>query len=157
MQAVSQQIKKALGQIRQSFQGIVARGGSEKLQLTGLADETLQEVDLFQQVGFSSFVPKNARVIVIPLQGKTSKSIVVATASGPIVINAAEGETCIYDQYGHSVWLKEDGTHITGNLFIDGDVKSTGDVSDSKSSMQAMRKIYNEHKNGNTPEPETKM
>ncbi|MFW2122865.1 phage baseplate assembly protein [Acinetobacter ursingii] len=157
MHAISQQVKKGLGQIRQSFQGIVARGGSDVLQLTGYADETLQEVELFQQVGFSSHIPENARVVVIPLQGKTAKSIVVATTAGNVVINVESGETCIYDQFGHSVWLKQDGTHVAGDLFVDGNISSTGEVSDQKSSMQEMRDIYNGHKHGNTSVPNEQM
>lgn len=157
MGAVSQQVKKAMGQIRQSFQGIVARGGSDLLQLSGYSDETLQDVELVQQVGFSSHIPEGARVVVIPLQGKTAKSIVVATTAGNVVINVESGETCIYDQFGHSVWLKKDGTHVTGDLFVDGNISSTGDVSDQKSSMQEMREKYNQHTNGNTPQPNPQM
>ncbi|MCU4307014.1 phage baseplate assembly protein [Acinetobacter ursingii] len=157
MHAISQQVKKGLGQIRQVFQGIVARGGSDVLQLTGYADETLQEIELFQQVGFSSHIPKGARVVVIPLQGKTAKSIVVATTAGKVVINVESGETCIYDQFGHSVWLKQDGTHVAGDLFVDGNISSTGEVSDQKSSMQEMRDIYNGHKHGNTSVPNEQM
>lgn len=157
MGAVSLQVKKAMGQIRQGFQGIVARGGSDSLQLSGYSDETLQDVELIQQVGFSSHIPEGARVVVIPLQGKTSKSIVVATTAGNIVINADSGETCIYDQFGHSVWLKEDGTHVTGDLFVDGNISSTREVSDQKGSMQEMRDKYNQHTNGNTPQPNPQM
>ena len=102
-------------------------------------------------------MPKDARVVVIPLQGKTSKSIVIATSGGPIVIEVNEGETCIYDQFGHSVWLKEDGTHIEGDLFVKGKVQATDDVIDKKSSMQDMREIYNGHTNGNTPQPSQQM
>ncbi|MFA2969773.1 phage baseplate assembly protein [Acinetobacter pittii] len=156
---IQNQINKALGQIRQSFQGIVARGGSEVLQLTGFSDETLQEVELFQQIGFTSYIPKDARVVVLPLQGKTSKSIVIATTGSPIVINVTEGETCVYDQFGHSIWLKKDGTHIKGNLFVeDGNLQVVnGNVLDQKGSMQEMREIYNKHKNGNTPPPLPQM
>ncbi|CAB1222489.1 phage baseplate assembly protein domain-containing protein [Acinetobacter bouvetii] len=157
IEAVQRQIKKGLGQIRQSFLGIVARGSSKNLQLTGFADEVLDETELLQQVGFSSYIPDGCRVVVIPLQGKTSRSIVIATDGAPIVVEVAEGETCIYDQHGHSVWLKEDGTHIKGDLFVDGNLQSTGDVSDKKSSMQKMREIYNGHTNGNTPQPSQQM
>lgn len=149
--AVQRQIQKSMGQVRQSFWGIVARGGSKLLQLQGLADEVLQEVESIQQVGFSSHIPEDARVVVIPLQGKTSKSIVVATRGGAIVIDVDEGETCIYDQFGHSVWLKQDGTHIKGDLFVD------GEVYDKTSSMQQMRDLYNQHKHGSSPPPAPEM
>lgn len=160
MGSVQRQIARGMGQVRQAFLGIVARGGSKMLQLTGLADEVLDETELIQQVGFSSHIPNGCRVVVIPLQGKTSRSVVIATDGAPIVIHVAEGETCIYDQFGHSVWLKEDGAHIKGgDLFVDdGNLYVTnGDVIDQKGSMQEMRDIYNIHNNGNTPQPTPQM
>lgn len=160
IEAVQRQIQKGLGQIRQTFLGIVARGGSKMLQFTGFADEVMDEVELIQHVGFSSFVPKDARVVVIPLQGKTSKSVVIATSGGAIVVDVLEGETCIYDQFGHALWLKEDGAHVKGgDLFVDdGNLHVlNGEVIDKKGSMQEMREIYNEHTNGNTPAPNQKM
>lgn len=160
MNAIRSQISKAKTQVRQCFLGIVARGSSSNLQLKGFADEVLQEVELVQHVGFSSHVPDAAKVVVIPLQGKTSKSIVVATSGGAITINVENGETCVYDQFGHSVWLKQDGTHIGGgDLFVDdGNLHVTnGEVIDKKGSMQEMRDIYNAHTNGNTPTPNPQM
>ena len=119
MKSVAAQVNKGLGQIRNSFLALVARGGSKYLQLKGFADETLQEIELIQHVGFSSHIPEDARVVVIPLHGKTSRSIVVATTGGAVVVNVGKGETCVYDQFGHSLLLKEDGTHITsGDLLL---------------------------------------
>ena len=155
--SMQRQIARGLGQVRLAFIGVVARGSSKLLQLTGVSDEVLDEVELIQQVGFSSYIPEGSRLVVIPLQGKTSRSIVVATDGAPILINVSEGETCIYDQFGHSVWLKKDGTHITGDLFVDGKVQATGDVIDKKSSMQEMRGTYNSHKHGKSPTPDKPM
>lgn len=151
--AIQSQVSKGLGQLRQTFLGIVARGGSKVLQLTGYADETLQNIELIQHVGFSSFVPKGAKVVVIPLQGKTSKSIVIATTGGTVTVDVGDGETCVYDQHGHTLWLKADGIHVGGgDLFVDegdlrvsGSVIAGGDVSDKKGSMQSMRTTYNGH------------
>lgn len=149
--AIRSQISKAGSQIRQSFLGIVARGSAKALQLKGFPDEVLTDTELYQQVGFSSFIPEGAKVVVIPLQGKTAKSIVVATSGGNVVIDIAEGETCIYDQFGHSVWLKEDGTYIEGDLFVNGEVK------DKKGTMQEIRDQYNQHKHGSSPAPTPQM
>ena len=163
MKSVGSRIQKAASQIRQTFLGIVARGDSKALQLKGFTDETLQEVELIQQVGFSSFVPDSAKVVVIPLQGKTSKSVVVATTGGAILVNVADGETCIYDQFGHQVLLHENGIKMTGNVEIIGGLKvlenieSEGEVSDKTGSMQAMRDAYNPHTHGNSPPPSVQM
>ena len=158
--SVQRQIARGMGQVRQTFLGVVARGGSKLLQLTGFAGEVLDETELVQQVGFSSYIPDGCRVVVVPLQGKTSRSIVIATDSAPIVIHVDEGETCIYDQFGHAIWLKEDGAHVKGgDLFVDdGNLRvPNGEVIDKKGSMQEMRGIYNSHTNGNTPPPTQKM
>lgn len=158
--SMQRQVARGMGQVRQTFLGVVARGGSRLLQLTGLADEVLDETELVQQVGFSSYIPEGCRVVVIPLQGKTSRSIVIATDGAPIVIHVDEGETCIYDQFGHAIWLKEDGAHVKGgDLFVDdGNLHvPNGEVIDKKGSMQEMRDIYNVHNNGNTPPPNQQM
>ena len=163
MKSVGSRINKAASQIRQTFLGLVARGGSKVLQLKGFSDETLQEVELIQQVGFSSYIPEGAKVVVLPLQGKTAKSVVVATTGGAILVNVADGETCIYDQFGHQVLLYKDGIKMMGNVEIIGGLKvsenieSKGEVSDITGSMQQMRVTYNIHTHGNTPMPSAPM
>ena len=163
MKSVGSRINKAASQIRQTFLGLVARGGSKVLQLKGFSDETLQEVELIQQVGFSSYIPEGAKVVVLPLQGKTAKSVVVATTGGAVVVNVAKGETCVYDQFGHQVLLYKDGIKMMGNVEIIGGLKisenieSKGEVSDKTGSMQQMRVTYNIHTHGNTPIPSAPM
>lgn len=164
IKSVQSQINKSLNQVRQLFLGIVARSGSKTLQLRGFADETLQEIELYQQVGFNSHIPNDARVVVVPLQGKTSKSIVIATTGGAVIVNVAEGETCIYDQFGHQVLLHENGIKmvgdveiIEGGLTVEKDIKSNAEISDQKGSMQGMRDVYNTHVHGNSPQTTSKM
>lgn len=155
---MQQQINKGLGQIRQAFMGIVSRSGTSSVQLQGYENEVLEDVEVMQQVGFSSHIPVDVKVALIPQQGKTSMAIIVATKGGKISIEVGEGETCIYDQFGHSVWLKEDGTHVEGDLFVNGKVHAVRDVIDKKGSMQEMREIYNTHNNGpNTSTPSVSM
>ena len=163
MKSVGSRIQKAASQIRQTFLGIVARGDSKALQLKGFTDETLQEVELIQQVGFSSYIPEGAKVVVLPLQGKTAKSVVVATTGGAVVVNVAKGETCVYDQFGHQVLLYKDGIKMMGNVEIIGGLKvsenieSKGEVSDKTGSMQQMRVTYNIHLHGSSPPPSVQM
>lgn len=164
IKAVQAQIGKGLNQVRQLFLGIVARSGSKTLQLRGFADETLQEIELYQQVGFNSHIPNDAKVVVVPLQGKTSKSIVIATSGGSVVVNVSEGETCIYDQFGHQVLLHEAGIKmkgdveiVDGGLTVEKDIKSKAEISDKKGSMQGMRDVYNPHVHGNSPQTSSKM
>ena len=163
IRSAAAQINKAIKHLRFPKLGIIARGSSKSLQVQGLQDETLQEVELIQQVGFSSYIPKGAKVVVIPSQGKTAKSVVIATTGGAILVNVADGETCIYDQFGHQVLLHENGIKMTGNVEIIGGLKvlenieSEGEVSDKTGSMQAMRDAYNPHTHGNSPPPSALM
>ena len=163
MKSVGARIQKATSQVRQSFLGLVARGGSKTLQLKGFADETLQEVELIQQVGFSSYVPEDAKVVVIPLQGKTAKSVVIATTGGKVVVNVETGQTCVFDQFGHQVLLHENGIKMLGNVEVIGSITATENIESAKevldktSSMQVMRDAYNPHTHGNTPPPSTPM
>ena len=163
MKSVGSRINKAASQIRQTFLGLVARGGSKVLQLKGFSDETLQEVELIQQVGFSSYIPEGAKVVVLPLQGKTAKSVVIATTGGKVVVNVETGQTCVYDQFGHQVLLYKDGIKMTGNVEIIGGLKvlenieSKGEVSDKTGSMQQMRVTYNIHLHGSSPPPSVQM
>jgi len=163
IKSLGARINKAGSQIRQTFLGIVARGGSKVLQLKGFTDETLQEIELIQQVGLSTYIPEGAKVVVIPLQGKTAKSVVIATTGGAVVVNVAEGETCVYDQFGHQVLLHENGikmlgdVEIIGELKVSEDIKSEKEISDKTSSMQAMRDAYNPHTHGSSPPPSTQM
>jgi phage gp45-like len=161
--AIQKQVNKGLGQIRQAFLGLVSRGGSSSVQLEGYTDEVLEDVEVIQHVGFASYIPEEVKVVLIPQQGKTSKAVIVATKGGAIVVDVATGETCIYDQFGHSVWLKEDGTHIKGDLFVDGNIESTqdinadGQVQDHKGTMQQIRDTYNGHVHGSSSGPNKGM
>ena len=157
MKSIGLHINKALKQLRFPMLGIIARGSSKSLQVKGLQDETLQEIELIQQVGFNSHIPDSAKVIVIPLQGKTAKAVVVATTGGSVVVNVAEGETCVYDQFGHQVLLHKDGikmlgdVEIIGGLKVSENIESEKEVLDKTGSMQLMRDVYNEHLHGNSP------
>lgn len=161
--AIQKQVNKGLGQIRQAFLGLVSRGGSSSVQLEGYTDEVLEDVEVIQHVGFASYIPEEVKVVLIPQQGKTSKAVIVATKGGAIVVDVATGETCIYDQFGHSVWLKEDGIHIKGDLFVDGNIESTqdikadGQVQDYKGTMQQIRDTYNGHVHGSSSGPNKGM
>lgn len=156
-------ISRAIGQVRQTFMGIVARAGI-KAQVKANEDEVLDEVEIIQQIGFSSWIPEGSRVVIIPLLGKSSRSIIVGSTEAPILVVAKEGETVVYDQWGHQILLHKNGIKMIGDVEIVGggltvekDIKSLAEISDKKSSMQDMRDIYNTHNNGNTPAPTQQM
>ena len=146
-------------QMRQALYGFIKRRG-EPLQVSGLSDELLDGVRLMQQVGFSSDLPVDSQVVMVPIGGRATNMVIIASSDAPIVVKAGEGETVIYDQFGHAIWLKEDGAHVKGgDLFVDdGNLHvPNGEMIDQKGSMQEMRDIYNVHNNGNTPPPTQQM
>lgn len=155
--SLNKQIGKAGKQIRQAFLGLVARSSAKTLQLKGLDDEVLQDIKVIQQVGFASWIPEGAQVVIIPLDGKTSRAVVVGSTGAKVMVEVSIGETCIFDQFGNEFHLGQSGATLNCNLAVDGNITATGDVADQKSTMQAMRDTYNAHTNGNTPTPTPKM
>ena len=150
--------RQLLNQIRQSFLGYVSRAG-KKAQVTGLDDEILDEIEIIQQVGFSSWLPNGSRVILLPLNGKSSRSVIIGSTESPIFIQAEEGQTIIYDQFGHQILLHENGVKIVGNVEIEGslnvtdDINSESNVIDGAGSIHEVREKYNSHKHGSSPTP----
>jgi phage baseplate assembly protein V len=98
--------------VRQAFRGrltLVQSGEPiQRVQLSGLADETLQELELMQHFGFTSHPPPGTEAIVMPLGGNTSHGIVIATENGRLrIVNLAPGETAIYSDEGAKVVIKK--------------------------------------------------
>jgi len=98
--------------IRQAFRGKVAATQSgepiQRVQVQGLADETLQDVEQLQQFGFTSHAPAGSEMIVLPLGGDTTHGIVIASEHGSFrVKNLQGGEVAVYDQSGSSIVLKQ--------------------------------------------------
>lgn len=78
---------------------------------TGLSDEQLRQLELFQHFGFSSAPPKDSQLIVVPLGGRTSAAVVVASEHGTYRFQlGADGEAALYNQWGDVVHLRADRT-----------------------------------------------
>lgn len=111
-QAIRQRTETALGAVRQAFRGtlnlVKSADNIQKVQVSGLADETLQDVELMQQFGLTSVPPAGTQVVVLPMGGKTTHSIVIATENGSFrVKNLKSGETAVYDESGSTIILKQ--------------------------------------------------
>lgn len=97
--------------VRAAFRGVLnlVKSGSDiqQVQVSGLADETIQDLELMQHFGFTSVPPAGTQAVVIPLGGKTTHGIIVATENGSFrVKNLKNGEVAIYDSSGSTVILK---------------------------------------------------
>lgn len=154
-QQIGQMIDNAGNAIRQVFRGKINLTKSadkiQKVQVSALADETLQDVELMQHFGFTSHPPAGTEALIIPIGGKTSHSVVVATENGQFRVKALKtGEVAIYDQSGSSIVLKQGKVidincttlnitaptiNIKGNITQKGSITNNGDVTSSGVSL----------------------
>lgn len=111
-QAIQQRAQGAVDEIRQAFRSVLhlvkSADNIQKVQASGLADETLQDVELMQQFGFTSVPPANTQAVILPIGGQTTHGIVIATENGSFRLkNLQGGEVAIYDESGSSIVLKK--------------------------------------------------
>lgn len=130
--------------IRQALVGTIKRTGNKALQVLGLSGELVDDVPLYQQVGFASWLPIDAEVIMLPMSGKARNFVIIA-GSDAVAIEVAEGETVVYNQHGVELRLSKNKIKMNTDLEVDGNIKATGGVSDSVGSMSQMRFVYNGH------------
>ncbi|SEL24339.1 phage baseplate assembly protein V [Kosakonia sacchari] len=173
---IDARINGALNRIRMAFRGVLIRvnsgGDIQTVQGKALATETLQDVEMFQQYGFTSNPPKGTKAIMLPLNGKTSHSIVIATEHAQYRLkNLKSGELAIYTDEGSHIILKRgkiievscdeyivnaknkyqvntvnyDVTASEQASFETPLLKGSDDISDGKSTMNGMRDIYDDH------------
>lgn len=135
--------------VRQAIIGTIKRTGNKALQVLGLSGELVDDVPLYQQIGFASWLPEDAEVVMLPMQGRTRNFVIVA-GNDAVAIELNDGETVVYNQHGVELRLLKDKIKSNVSLEVDGDIKATGDVSDKAGSMQIMRGAYNIH--GHTAE-----
>lgn len=167
---VARGLAGARGAVRAVLQGISLAQRIQRVQAEALAGEQLQDVELMQQFGFTSAPPEGAQLIVLPLGGRTSAAVVVASEHGSYRLKlGAQGEMAIYNQWGDYVHMKADRSiHVkaaarllveaplaefTGNVTVTGDLQvnrnitATLDIKDAggAKSMAGMRQAYNTH------------
>lgn len=173
---IDSRINTALNRIRKVFRGVLVRvnstGGVQTVQAKGLAGESLQDAELFQHYGFTSNPLKGTMAVVVPVNGKTSHSIIIATENATYRLKELKsGEVALYTDEGSSIILKRGriievncddyivnaknkyqvntvnyGVTATDNAIFDTPLlKGTNEVSDANSTMNKMREIYDEH------------
>lgn len=109
---IKKQFDRAAAAIRQAFRGKIERVKAsdpiQRAQVSGLADETGQGFQIMQHFGFTSNPPADTDTVIIPLHGKTSHSVIIATENGAYRVKSLEpGEVSIYNQDGAKITLKK--------------------------------------------------
>jgi phage baseplate assembly protein V len=178
--ALERQFRKMLAGVRSAFRAVagamVHSGRTQKISAEGLAGEQLPDMELLQQFGFTSAPPEGAHLIVLPLGGRTSASVVVATEHGAYRFQLGNrGEAAMYNQWGDHVWMRENRqidvvaaaqvniqsplVNMSGDLVVQGDIVAGGDVADQggAKTMAGMRSVYNGHHHGGSPTPDAGM
>ncbi len=105
---VQKQIDRALSGVRQAYRAVISLCASDTpvqlAQVDGLAGETTPDLELFQHYGFTSNPPAGAMAVVVPLGGKTSHGVIVATEHSSYRITGLQrGEIAVYTDEGDSI------------------------------------------------------
>lgn len=152
----------------------------QEVQASLLADEARATMERFQQYGFTSVPLPGAEGIALAVGGSRGHMVVIAVDDRRYRrVGLQPGETCIYNDKGDRVHIREDGTidvvastkvfvdapetEVTGNVLVRGNaqvlgnITCDGQVSDASGSMQEMRGQYNAHVHGSTPPPTPEM
>lgn len=113
VEAMRRQVERAAASARLAFRGLLTGLQlTPKVQLAsgeGLAGEQLDRVELMQQFGFTSAPPAGTQLIVLPLGGRSSAAVIVATEHGAYRFQLDQaGEACLYNQWGDFIHLKAD-------------------------------------------------
>lgn len=107
---IDERIRRALRALRLPYRArLSALNGEPGLQLAqgeALAGEQAQAVEVLQQFGFSSGIPADSQLIVLPLAGRSSASVVIATEHGAYRLKVGPGEVRMYSQEGAYVHIK---------------------------------------------------
>lgn len=84
--------------------------GRQNLQVQSLADETDDDVERFQNYGFSSVPPRGSEAIVVAVGGRRGGLVAIAVEDkGSRPRDGEEGDVILYHQEGHVIVLKKDG------------------------------------------------
>ncbi len=108
---LDKRINRAIGRVRQAFRAVLSSTKSTTgVQLStgeALAGEQLRDNELFQHYGFTSNPLPGTEAVVVPMGGKTSHGIIVATEHSSYRLKElAAGEVAIYTDEGSKIVLK---------------------------------------------------
>ncbi|MCD0491415.1 phage baseplate assembly protein V [Chromobacterium violaceum] len=108
---IDKRISRALSSVRQAFRSVLTRvnsaGSVQLVQADALAGEQLQDNELFQHYGYTSNPPPGTMAVVLPMGGRTSHGIIIATEHGNYRLQALKpGEVALYTDEGAKIVLK---------------------------------------------------
>jgi len=141
-------IEKMLAPLKRRVALLVTRGvvkmikdtdGLQTLQLTALADETLDGVERIQQYGITSHPHPESDCLILNVGANRSHPIVIAVDDRRYRLKLSKGEVALYDDLGQAVKLTRSGIVIesargtthNGNMTINGNMAINGNMTTS--------------------------
>jgi len=133
-------IDRLLGPLRRKIMSVVARGvvklihnefGMQKLQSTGLKGETMDDLEFFENYGFTCFPFEDSESLIVFPQANREHGIVIAVADRRYRLKDLEqGEVALYTDEGDSIKLcRGNRIEITTDLAVfSNDVTIDGDL-----------------------------
>lgn len=122
MQHIKRAVESSIRKIRIGIMGMITsvkKDGTVFIETSN--DEELRDIKLISPYGLYS-LPINGSTGQIIFNNTSKKATLVGIEQlPPIEINP--GETIVFNNAGHYIYLKEDGIHVNGNLYI-----SNGDI-----------------------------
>ena len=107
---IDERIARAMRALRLPHRArLSSLNGDPGLQLSqgkALEGEQMQAVEVVQQFGFTSGIPADSQLIVLPLSGRSSASVVIATEHGAYRLKVGQGEARMYSQEGAYIHIK---------------------------------------------------
>ncbi len=148
MNSIVRLVAKMISPLRNRVSNMVARAvissvddgkKVQAIQLGLLSDETRDDVERFQEYGFTSNPPIDSEAVVVFVGGVREHGLAIGVEDRRYRIrNLASGEVAVYDQTGSKIVLKSNGnielvpssgtTTITGDVSVSGTLTATTDV-----------------------------
>lgn len=105
-------------------------GKTMKVQLTALKDETISDVERFEEFGLASYPKLNseAEAVVAFINGNRDHGIVLCIHDRSLrPADLAEGDVCLYDMNGNRIWISSGNIKMLGatESFVLGDTAKT--------------------------------
>lgn len=166
-----------LAAARAVLNGVADGGKLQTAQVALLEGEARDDVERFQNFGFTSVPLAGAEGVFISLNGSRDQGVLVAVDDRRSRLAGLQpGEAAMHNADRTAVVLvKADGSievtaavavtvtapvvRVIGNLEVIGNIAATGSVSDGAGSVQSMRDTYNNHGGHHLPgdHPDTVM